>query len=236
MSEKMQGQDGQQSRGGAPVGNANALKHGGRSKRCGLVAARLGDKFSQPYVDAMRLRKAIESQVREKHGELTLEQVGMIQTLIRLELSARALEQSQRESPGMPAGDLLKLREAVIKWSLQRDRILSELLGDDHQASSGNDDPWAVVDQAAAQRVRATQRADQATGEDLGDQGSSNATGDELDGSNVEAGSAEQGESGEGSGADRLADDHLADVASGGESGEVSTQAPMSPNIGRGGV
>lgn len=219
-------------KGGAPEGNTNAVRHGGRSNRHGLAVAKLGKRMAGAYIDAARLRRAIEKAVEEKHGSLSLLQLGKIQTAIRHELSCRASETAIRDNPSMPPDQIRQHREYICRWSRERDKLLTELLGDDHQAGgSSDDDPWAVVDQQAAERVRAAQRADRATGEDSGNQDSSNATGDEPGGSNVEAGSAEQGEPG-----DESAADHLADVASGGEVGEVSTIAPMSPNPGGGEV
>jgi hypothetical protein len=192
-------------KGGAPEGNTNAVKHGGRSNRHGLAVAKLGKRMAGAYIDAARLRRAIEKAVEEKHGSLSLLQLGKIQTAIRHELSCRASEAAIRDNPSMPPDQIRQHREYICRWSRERDKLLTELLGDGHQAGGDPaDDPWAVVDQAAAQRVRASQRADQATGEESGDQASS--------------------EPGEGSG----------DVASGGEVGEVSTIAPMSPNPGGG--
>jgi hypothetical protein len=199
-------------KGGAPKGNTNAVKHGARSNRRGIVLAKVGRKLAQAYFDCAQLRLAIEDAIRKKHGGLTLMQIGQVQSVIRLELSARACEQTMRDHPDMPPDQLRQNREAIVKWTLQRDKLMAELLGDDrHGNGSQDDDPWAVVDQQAAERVRAAQQVGRATGEESSDQGNDNATGNELGPSNVEAG--------------------LADVANGGDAGEVSTHAPMLPNL-----
>ena len=140
----------------APDGNANAYRHGGRTERFGLAHARLGRKFATAYHDLNRLRAAVEGLLRQAHGELTVCQVGRIQTLIRLEESCRACELLIRQNPDMPANELRQHRESIVRWSLQRDKLLGELLG--AVASEANPgDPWAVVDQAAAQAVRLPQ-------------------------------------------------------------------------------
>ena len=106
-----------------------AVRHGGRSKRFGVVLARLGRRFRTSYVDACRLRTYIENLVREKHGELSLFQIARIQTIARLEQSARAVELSIRENPEMPADELRQARHSICQWSRERDNLLAELLG-----------------------------------------------------------------------------------------------------------
>lgn len=201
---------------GAPTGNVNAVKHGARSKRAGIVLAKLGDGLEQAYMDASKLRQAIEAEVSQKRGSLSILDRAKIQTICRLELSARASEMAIRKDSKM-LGDQLRLqREAIVKWTLQRDKLMGELLGDVAGSGSGDgdDDPWAVVDQAAAERTRAAQKASGTADGTSSDQDNSNATGDVPGGSNVES--------------------ETADVASGDQSGQppaVSGHVPGSGNL-----
>ncbi|MFH1920159.1 MAG: hypothetical protein ABIP48_09780 [Planctomycetota bacterium] len=133
--------------GGQP-GNVNAVRHGHRSKRHGVVLARLGRRFRGAYVDVLKLRLQVEILLRQRYGELSLIQVGRVQTLARLEQSARALELTIRETPSMPAEELRGARHSICSWSRERDNILTELLGG--KAVNGSD-VWATLEQPQAQ-------------------------------------------------------------------------------------
>lgn len=129
---------------GAQPGNTNRVTHGGRSQRFGIVLARLGRKFRTSYVDVLRLRRELETILRQQHGELTLLQIARIQTVARLEQSSRALELSIREDQNMAPDALRLARHQIVQWSCQRDRILSELLGGN--VGADGTDPWATLD------------------------------------------------------------------------------------------
>lgn len=138
---------------GAPIGNTNALKTGRRTTRPGTVLARLGKRFSQPYADVCRLRRQLESQLGPNRGALTLSQSAKIQTLCRLELSARIAELSIRNDPDMTAADLRSQRACITQWSRERDNLLNELLGDGKPAA----DPWAALSEAPIDESRQVQ-------------------------------------------------------------------------------
>ncbi len=97
------------------------------------------------------MRAAVEALVRGAHGELTLRQVTRIQTLCRIEMSARVLEQSIRQNPEMSATELRSSRESICRWSAQRDGILAELLGNDTVVAGSSADPFASIQQKAAE-------------------------------------------------------------------------------------
>ncbi len=100
------------------------------------------------YRDGCTLRHTVEVRIKQRTGRLTPWQAGRVQTLLRLEESSRALELEIRlKGADMSTSDIRANRESVVRWSLQRDNILAELLGSD--ATSGSDDDvWADLDQA----------------------------------------------------------------------------------------
>ena len=147
---------------GAPSDNVNAIRHGGRSRRHGVVLAKYGKRFSQAYSDSCRLRRQIETLLAGQHGSLNLTQQAKIQTLCRLEQSARASEMLTRDNPDMSSDEVLRHRSMIVQWSAQRDNLLRDLLGD----NVGVSDPWAIFDlqrQQAAVNQQAVQGGYNAT-------------------------------------------------------------------------
>jgi hypothetical protein len=135
-----------------PIGNINGATHGRRSSRPGVVLARLGKRYSQIYQDVLRLRRGVESILKQNHGGVTLLQAAKVQSLCRLELSCRIAEQTLRDTPTLPSEQIQQTRHSIGQWSCQRDNLLAALLGD----SGGAIDPWAALDQARqnAQQAR----------------------------------------------------------------------------------
>ena len=125
---------------GSP-GNVNAVRHGQRSKRHGLVHAKLGRRFANAYGHANQLRKAVETLVAERHGSLSLLQQAKVQSLLRLEEGIRACEKLIAETPSMDAAEVRQQRYAIAQWTIQRDSLLAALLGD----AAGPADPWAAL-------------------------------------------------------------------------------------------
>lgn len=137
----------------AMKGNTNAVKHGLRSKRHGLVHAKLGRRFASAYGHANTLRKAIESLLIERHGGLSLLQQAKVQSLIRLEEGIRACEKVISETPNMAPDEVRQQRYAIAHWTAQRDSMLAELLGD----ARGTADPWRVLNTPSAKPMEASQ-------------------------------------------------------------------------------
>ena len=125
---------------GSP-GNVNAVRHGQRSKRHGLVHAKLGRRFANAYGHANQLRKAVRTLVAERHGSLSLLQQAKVQSLLRLEEGIRACEKLIAETPsiGRRGGSPATLCDR--EWTIQRDSLLAALLGD----AAGPADPWAAL-------------------------------------------------------------------------------------------
>jgi len=128
-------------------GNTNSVKHGLRSKRYGLVHAKLGKRFAAAYGHVNQLRRAVESHVVERHGGLSLLQQAKIQSLLRLEEGIRACEKLMAESPKMDAAEVRQQRYAIAQWTCQRDSLLAELLGGDSPTAN----PWDIFDAQRAQ-------------------------------------------------------------------------------------
>lgn len=141
LGAKMTATDDNARRVGAPPGNVNAVKHGQRSKRHGLVHAKLGRRFANAYGHANQLRKAVEALVTERHGSLSLLQQAKVQSLLRLEEGIRACEKLIAETPGMDAAEVRQQRYAIAQWTIQRDSLLAALMGD----GDGPADPWAAL-------------------------------------------------------------------------------------------
>lgn len=168
---------------GPPQGNVNGVKHGLRSKRHGLVHAKLGKRFANAYGHSNSLRKAVEALLRERHGCLSLLQQAKVQSLLRLEEGVRALEKTMVETPDMDADGVLKARYAIAQWTVQRDTLLAELVGDGDvggmvedrlDAAEVQDDspnPWDSLDETI--RAERDRRGGEATSEILGCRASS---------------------------------------------------------------
>lgn len=128
---------------GPRPGNVNAVRHGARSDRGGIVLAKLGKRFAPAYRHAVQLRRAVESLISAKHGSVPLLAIAKISTLCRLEVSCRASELAIRDTPNMTADELRQHRSMIVQWSCQRDRLLASLVGDEAGVTV---DPWAEVD------------------------------------------------------------------------------------------
>jgi hypothetical protein len=141
------------------IGNTNAVRHGQRSARHGLVHAKLGRRFAAAYGHAGKLRREIERLLVERHGSLSLVEQARIQSVLRLEEGARALERAIAENPKMEAAELRQQRFAIQQFSLQRDRLLSVLLDGDGKAADPSD-PLAAILEAArnGQRLPTTEK------------------------------------------------------------------------------
>ncbi len=136
-----------------PIGNINGATHGRRSSRPGVVLSRLGKRYAQCYQDVLRLRRGVESILKQSHGRVSLLQAARVQSLCRLELSCRIAEQTLRDTPTLPPEQIQQTRHSIGQWTCQRDNLLAALLGD----SGGAVDPWAALDQARQNAQQAQQ-------------------------------------------------------------------------------
>ena len=68
---------------GAIENNVNAVKHGLRSKRFGLIMAKPGKRFGSAYADVCRLRREIETIMGSRNGGPTLSERAKAQTILR---------------------------------------------------------------------------------------------------------------------------------------------------------
>ena len=131
----------------APLGNTNAVRHGQRSKRHGLVHAKLGRRFASAYGHCNSLRKAVEGLIRQQHGSITLVEQARVQSLLRLEEGIRAVEKMMADNPSMGPEEVRSNRAAIAQWTLTRDNILAELVGNGKATTN----PWDLLNAVRAQ-------------------------------------------------------------------------------------
>jgi len=155
--------------GGQP-GNSSRLLHGGRSQQPpGFVVARLGQKYARLHKCGDLIRANVRDEIRRAFGrEPTLWEYARIQSVVRLELSARISEKAIRENPDMPAAELRQHRQSITSWTQQRDSILRELLGGSSTGRGGASDPWAAADALLAAQAAGLRQERPAAEEPVG--------------------------------------------------------------------
>jgi len=142
--------------GGPPLGNTNAITHGLRAQRDGLVMPRMARKlrYIQGYV--FKLRKAVEAQVEKTQGKLDLATRSAANLIAHYERASLAIyadlaERGEEMEPETRANLYTK-----ALWAAERrHRLILSLVGD----SGGEDDAWAEFD---------AQRATEAAGAEKG--------------------------------------------------------------------
>ena len=176
-------------RGGAPVGNVNALRHGARSKRRILPLSSLGSAYANVGQYVYRLRKSLEAEVMRVHGRLAVGHEDMISVACRHETVAQI---AYRRIALGESTDPLADAKTAAHATLQRSIAVRKLkLGDDKPP-----DPWQAVDEVLAQE--AVQEAD--GGADTSDDAEHDPEGDRPRDGDVE------GQAGDGEGDDENAD------------------------------
>ena len=172
---------------GAPAGNLNAMKFGNRTKRRTMVVALLGRKHASAAHDVGRLRSRLEAVVKARFGEVPLAMEARIQTVARIEASCRLAEQSIRETPDMAPTELRSHRESIVRWSMQRDRLLFEVVGQtDSRASE-----WDEIDRMGLEDVQGGQEGTQDGQECDPDDDTGETTPDDCEAANSRQGDAE---------------------------------------------
>ena len=131
-----------------PKDNANALRTGRKTTRHGMVLTNLRGRYPSPACYAAQLRRALESQVVARHGELSLSDVAEVNLATRYELTARIAEllvaQGKSENP------VTDMKTSCWATAM-RNRCIAKL-GLDGQLV--NSDPWAAFDAERAQQAR----------------------------------------------------------------------------------
>lgn len=129
---------------GAQPGNVNAVRHGMRSERHGLALGVLGKKHRGIYQSAVRFRRAIETALVRAGRQLSLIDHARIQSIVRLEIGARLMEHATRDGD-VPPAEVRSHRAMILQNTLQRDRLLADLLGQSSPASGGGSLDWGAV-------------------------------------------------------------------------------------------
>jgi hypothetical protein len=127
---------------GGQLENVNAVKHGMRSKRFGIVHAKLGRRFAAAYFDTAKLRLKVEELAGLSHEGMDpkekLLKLAKVQSLIRAEEGCRACEAMIRSNPEMSAEEIRQQRYAIQQFTRERDKLLGDLLGDGKAGSVGD--------------------------------------------------------------------------------------------------
>ena len=128
---------------GAPIGNTNHVIHGGRSKRSGLVAAKLGRRYARPYTNVCQFVRALREELTRR-GKLDLVADARVQTAGRLEMTCRIAERQIATQTNLSDDALRGWRVLVGQQSAWRDRIVMELL-QGTPATSGEGVDWSSI-------------------------------------------------------------------------------------------
>ena len=153
----VQRDNGKPSKGGAPVGNRNALRIGHRSRRP-LPINQLGPEYVAIGQAARVFRKRIESEVTKLHGGVSLAAGAEINLCVRHEIVAQACYLAVRQ--GRSANVPQDLRLAVDS-STKRNAVLRRL----GIISTEPRNEWDQVDELLAQEVAGDQDDQEAAGE-----------------------------------------------------------------------
>lgn len=148
-------------RGGAPLGNRNALRTGRRSDRHGLVLGSLGKRYEGIYRDVKAFRRTLEAQVPVAQGADNLRRIGLISEACRWELVSRIAQRLIADHPDLAPDQVLVHLNAITNATRNRNAAINRLLGD----SPSPTDPWAAFDAMRAQQRQAASQAVQGSDE-----------------------------------------------------------------------
>jgi len=124
---------------GAQPANTNAMKHGGRTQRHGLVLLGIGELYPDIAHDVRRWARRREAKAAEDNGGvLTDEAREAVNLAARWELTARVHHRLAGEANGDPEKSLHHLTEAA-KATEKRQAALAEL------DKMEKPDPWAAL-------------------------------------------------------------------------------------------
>ncbi len=117
--------------GGAPEGNANAIRHG-------LRASSLPDGCAYIEGQVKTFRRYVRDLLVDRHGECSVYQEAVLQSAIRHEQRALLASRWLRIEPDLDLNQRLALTDAVAKASDNRDKCLQKLGLD----TATTNDPW----------------------------------------------------------------------------------------------
>ena len=130
-----------------PIENTNAVKHGARSPRNGIVLAALDKRHANITVDLRRLKRTLNPYVQHLQGKDRLKAIAMVNQIARWEMTARVMQKTivtGNLSPEL----MLTYLNGIGQATARRDALLNKLL--DGKAGDIADDPWTLLDAARA--------------------------------------------------------------------------------------
>jgi hypothetical protein len=109
---------------GAPAGNANGMRHGGRTKRLGLILTDLRKKYPHVAFSVCSFRKAIWSHTARADGTLAFGVASLVDLTCTYHMTARVAE--HRAATGESENPVTDLKTAC--WAkAQRQACLARL-------------------------------------------------------------------------------------------------------------
>jgi hypothetical protein len=146
---------------GAPRGNTNALKHGGRTRgkepdRNGLIIGKFGEKHAWALKRVQLFRRKLEARCRKVHGGIDFEQNEIINRAALHEMTIRIcqkwIEEHSKKNLG-PLGstptELLNFLKTLERASKLRHECIRKLrlksAGGESAEKSEDVDPWAAA-------------------------------------------------------------------------------------------
>jgi hypothetical protein len=121
--------------------NVNAVRHGGRSRRNGIVLAALASRHAAIAVDLRRLKRTLDPYVQQRQGADRLRAVAMANEICRWEMSSRVMQKTMATESLSPELTLSYLN-SIGNATRNRNALISKLL--DGQVDPA--DPWASLD------------------------------------------------------------------------------------------
>jgi hypothetical protein len=149
---------------GAPRGNTNAMKHGGRARqprgkepdRNGLIIGKFGEKHTWALRRVQLFRRKLEARCRKVHGSIDFEQMEIINRAALHEMTIRIcqkwIEEHSKKNLG-PLGstptELLNFLKTLERSAKLRHECIRKLrlksAGGESAEKSEDVDPWAAA-------------------------------------------------------------------------------------------
>lgn len=121
--------------------------------RAGILLSRLASKYHDIGIDIYHMRLIVEDELSRAVGRpLTLAEVASVQTLCRLEVSARMLERDLLDQPATTTEELIRARSLIVQLSLRRDAIMAGLFAPRPEGGRALDFS-AAIQSSLAERV-----------------------------------------------------------------------------------
>ena len=127
---------------GAPKGNLNSLKHGGRSQCMRLVIGNTHKKLNRQKANALAYRRGLERLVEDAKGEINTLDAHLINECCVSEFHASLCRYAlANKLETMSVAELLKCGEGVMRAATTRNKAIERL-----DLDAPPQDPWQALD------------------------------------------------------------------------------------------